>query len=130
MYALDTNTVSYLLKGVGRVGERFLATPPAEVGIPSVVLFELEFGLARSSRAEKRRKELGELLAHFAILPFGPGEARAAALIRHELERSGRPIGPYDLLIAGTAMSHRATLVTRNTRELGRVRGLTVEDWY
>lgn len=130
MYALDTNTVSFLLKGVGRVGERFLATPPAEIGIPAVVLFELEFGLVRSSRVEKRRQELGELLAHLAILPFGPGEARATALIRYELERSGRPIGPYDLLIAGTAMSHHATLVTHNTKELGRVRGLTVEDWY
>lgn len=130
MYALDTNTVSYLLKGVGRVGERFLATPPTRIGIPSVVLFELEFGLVRSSRGEKRRNELGELLAHVAIMPFGPGEARAAALIRHELERSGRPIGPYDLLIAGTAMSHRATLVTHNTKELARVRGLTLEDWY
>ena len=130
MYTLDTNTVSYFFKGEGRVAERLLATPPAEVAIPTVVLFELEFGLARSSRHEQRRRQLQELASLVTLLPFGPAEARASALIRAELEKAGTPIGPYDLLIAGTAMSHGAILVTHNTKELGRVRGLALEDWY
>jgi tRNA(fMet)-specific endonuclease VapC len=130
MYALDTNTLSYFFKGQGQVAERLLSTPPAEVAIPSVVLFELEFGLARSRHVEERRKQLREFVAAAAILPFGVGEARAAAQVRSDLERQGGVIGPYDLLIAGTALSHGAILVTHNTREFGRVRGLAIEDWY
>jgi tRNA(fMet)-specific endonuclease VapC len=130
MYALDTNILSYFFKGMGSVGKRLLATPPAQIAIPSVVLFELEFGLARSSRFEQRRQELQELVSLVTLLPFGPAEARASARIRNDLERAGTPIGPYDLLIAGTALSHGATLVTHNTREFGRVRGLALEDWY
>ena len=130
MYALDTNTLSYFFKGVERVKERLLATPPAQIAIPSVVIFELEFGLGRSSRVEQRLEQLQELVSLTTILPFGPAEARVSARIRIELERSGTPIGPYDLLIAGTALSHVATLVTHNTKEFGRVRGLALEDWY
>jgi len=130
MYALDTNTLSYFFKGIGQVAERLLATPPSEIAIPSIVLFELEFGLERSSRAAQRRQQLQELIAIPSVLPFGPAEARAAALIRAELERAGTPIGPYDLLIAGTAMSHGAILVTHNTKAFGRIRGLALEDWY
>ena len=130
MYALDTNTLSYFFKGVERVKERLLATPPAQIAIPSVVIFELEFGLGRSSRVEQRLEQLQELVSLTAILPFGPAEARVSARIRTELERSRTPIGPYDILIAGTALSHGATLVTHNTKEFGRVRGLALEDWY
>lgn len=130
MYALDTNTLSYYFKGVGNVGERLLATPPAQIAIPSVVIFELEFGLERSSRLEQRRQQLQEFVSLAVTLPFGQAEARVSAKIRTELERAGSPIGPYDLLIAGTALSHGAILVTHNTREFERIRGLVLEDWY
>lgn len=129
MYALDTNSLSYFFKGVGRVGERLLATPPSEIAIPSVTLFEVEYGLAKSSRPQ-RQKQLQELVSRVVVLPFGPAEARASGHIRSELERAGIPIGPYDLLIAGTALSHGAVLVTHNTREFGRVSGLVLEDWF
>ncbi len=129
MYALDTNTVSYFFKGFGRVAERLLAMPPAEIAIPSVALFELEFGLARSG-SKHRRRQLQEFVSLAVILPFGPAEAKVSGQIRSELERAGTSIGPYDLLIAGTALTHGATLVTHNTNEFGRVRGLTLEDWY
>jgi tRNA(fMet)-specific endonuclease VapC len=64
------------------------------------------------------------------VLPFGDEEARVAARLRSSLERTGRPIGPLDTLIAGTALCHGATLVTRNVREFARIEGLAVEDWY
>jgi tRNA(fMet)-specific endonuclease VapC len=130
MYVLDTNILSYFFKGIGQVRERLLATPPAEIAIPSVVLFEVEFGLAKSGRLKQRREQLDELVSLAVTLPFGPAEARASAQIRNELERSGAPIGPYDLLIAGTALTRGAILVTHNTREFGRIRGLVLEDWY
>ena len=71
-----------------------------------------------------------ELLAAIRVIPFNRDEAAAAARIRAKLERAGTPLGPMDTLIAGTALAHRATLVTRNTGEFSRVEGLQVENWY
>lgn len=130
MYALDTNSLIYFFKGLGRVGARLLSVPPGEVALPAIVLFEIETGLAKSTSPERRRKQLDELLDVVRLLPFGAKEARAAATARAALERAGQQVGPFDVLIAGTALSHRATLVTRNVREFSRVPGLAVEDWY
>ena len=130
MYALDTNSFSYFLKGRGRVGERLLAQPPSTIGLPSVVLYELAYGAARSQAPSDLKARLEALLRSLTILPFGEAEARAAARLRVDLEAAGRPIGPHDLLIAATALAQGATLVTRNVREFRRVKGLLVEDWY
>jgi tRNA(fMet)-specific endonuclease VapC len=64
------------------------------------------------------------------VLPFAENEARAAAGIRIELEKNGAPIGPFDLLIGGTALAHHAILVTHNTKEFDRIKKLQIEDWY
>lgn len=130
MVALDTNTVIHYFKGLGKVAATLHATPPAEVVIPSVVIHELEVGVLKSASPEKRRQQLHTLLAHLAVLPLGDGEAKTAASVRTALEAKGVGIGPLDTLIAGTALHHGATLVTRNVREFGRVRGLKVENWY
>ncbi len=130
MYALDTNTLIYFFKGMGKVGERLLKIPPSAIGVPSVVLYELEFGLRRSSQPQKRRVQLEEFIGATTVLPFEEKAAAAAAQIRFELERAGSPVGPLDTLIAGTAVAWGATLVTRNTREFGRIRALRTVDWY
>lgn len=130
MFALDTNSVIYFFKGMGRVAERLLATVPSEIAMPAVVLYELEVGLARSSAAKRRREQLEEFVSPLTILPFGAAEAREAARIRIELESAGMGIGPLDTLIAGTVLRHGATLVTHNGKEFQRVRGLATEDWY
>jgi tRNA(fMet)-specific endonuclease VapC len=130
MYALDANSLIYSFKGMGRVSERLLATAPREVAVPAVAIYELEVGIAKAVSPRKRRQQLDEFLSWAAILPFSRLEAREAAKIRAELERRGTPIGPLDTLIAGTAMAHGATLVTRNLEEFGRVAGLRLENWY
>jgi tRNA(fMet)-specific endonuclease VapC len=130
MYALDTNSVSYFLKGKGRVAERLLSVPPRSVGLPSIVLYELEYGAARSEAPRGLRARLDMLLGSLQVLPFGDAEARAAARIRVSLEKAGRPVGPMDLLIAATAMEHGAVLVTHNVKEFRGIRGLRIEDWY
>jgi tRNA(fMet)-specific endonuclease VapC len=130
MYALDTNSVSYFLKGKGRVAQRLLEQPPANVGIPSVVLYELQYGALRSQAPVNLKARLDELLRSMRVLPFGDAEARAAAHIRARLESEGKPIGPMDVLVAGTALEQQAVLVTHNTKEFRRVRGLRVEDWF
>ncbi len=130
MYVLDANTVIHFFKGKGNVAKRLLAVAPTEISLPSVALYELEVGRLKSQNPERRQRELEELSTFVTILPFGPAEAAAAAQVRADLERVGLTIGPYDVLIAGTALSHRATMVTNNTGEFSRVRGLVVEDWF
>jgi tRNA(fMet)-specific endonuclease VapC len=130
MYALDTNSLSYYIKGKGRVAERLLAEPPSNVGVPSVVLCEIAYGAARAAAPTGLKERLAAFLRVFRVLPFGEAEARTAARIRVELEKAGKPIGAHDVLIAATALEQRATLVTHNRKEFGRVKGLRLEDWY
>ncbi len=130
MYVLDTNTLIYYFKGVGEVGPRLLRTPPRDIGIPSIVVYELEVGIGKSTFPEKRSAQLDTMLSFASILPFGHPEAKVAAEIRLALEIQGQTIGPYDILIAATAVANQAVLVTHNTREFGRIEQLLIEDWY
>ncbi len=90
---------------MGKVSEKLLSLSPKEVGIPTVVLYELEVGIAKSTSPEKRSTQLQKLIGITQLLPFGFNEATAAANVRANLEASGNPIGPYDVLIAGTAFA-------------------------
>jgi tRNA(fMet)-specific endonuclease VapC len=130
MYVLDTNTLIYFFKGMGQVSKHLLATPPNQIGIPAIVLFELETGIAKSNSPEKRRQQLNAMLQQANLLKFGFDEARMAAQIRVELEQQGTPISTYDLLIAATAISCNGTLVTHNTSEFSRVKMLSLTDWF
>ncbi len=129
MVVLDTNTVIYFFKGRGDVARRLLAVSPADVGVPAIVVHELETGIAKSSQPRKRRAQLDALLDVVQVLPFDREAAGRAARVRARLEAAGTPIGPLDVLIAGTALRHGATLVTSNSREFSRVPGLELEDW-
>jgi tRNA(fMet)-specific endonuclease VapC len=129
VYILDTNTLIYFFKGMGNVAANLLAASPKDIGIPAVVLYELEYGIARSTAPRKRMKQLEELCALVDVLPFGGEEAKASAGIRVALEKKGTPIGPYDVMIVGTALSKQGTLVTSNTKEFRRVPGLKIIDW-
>lgn len=129
MYLLDTNTLIYFFKGMGRVAENLLSRSPKEIAIPSIVLFELEVGLAKSDRPEKRQQQLHLLTSVVSTIPFTYKEAKAAAIIRAKLDRAGTPIGRYDTFIAGTAVSANSVLVTHNIKEFCRVENLQLEDW-
>ena len=130
MFILDTNTLIYFFKGVGEVSRHLLSTPPVEIGLPTIVLFELEVGIGKSKSPEKRRAQLHEFASMIMVFPFGREEASSAALIRIRLEAKGFPIGPYDVLIAATAMANNATLITHNKKEFERIEGLNIEDWF
>jgi tRNA(fMet)-specific endonuclease VapC len=130
MFLLDTNTVIYFFKGQGKVAERLLAVAAGEVAISSVSLYEIEVGITKSSEPAKRRRQFDEFLSTVTVIPFDSAAARTAAALRVGLESCGLPIGPLDNLIAGVALAHRATLVTRNTREFSRLPGLALMDWY
>ena len=130
MYVLDTNTLIYFFKGMGNVSSCLLKNPPNRIGIPTIVLYELEVGIAKSVSPEKRITQLQSLTSIVNILPLNIDEARCAATIRADLEKQGTPIGPYDVLIAGTALSNKGVLITHNTKEFERIEGLSIEDWF
>jgi tRNA(fMet)-specific endonuclease VapC len=127
---LDTNTLIYFFKGMGEVGENLFTYSPQDIFIPSIVIYELQVGIAKSNNPKKREKQLSTLLQQINIIEFGEQEAKASALIRASLEKKGIPIGPMDILIAGSAKAHNLTLVTHNTKEFIRVEGLMIKDWF
>jgi len=129
-YVLDTNTLIYFFKGLGDVSKHMLAQSPSELAIPTVVLFELEVGIAKSTSPRKRKSQLQEITALVNVLPFGTAESKSTAQIRVKLEKQGLPIGPYDVLIAATALANNMILVTHNQKEFGRIESLKIEDWY
>jgi tRNA(fMet)-specific endonuclease VapC len=128
MICPDANTVIHYLKGRQPVVSRWLAASPADLAIPSVVAYELEFGTLKIGTHHHRAAVSG-LLRNLLQVPFDDDAARSAARIRFDLESKGLTIGPMDLLIAGTALSRNAILVTNNTREFSRVEGLRLVDW-
>jgi tRNA(fMet)-specific endonuclease VapC len=87
-------------------------------------------GIAKSTSPAKRTQQLEQFLSRVNLVPFDRDSAVAAATIRVQLEQQGTPIGPMDVLIAGTAASLQATLVTHNVKEFARVSGLAIADWY
>jgi tRNA(fMet)-specific endonuclease VapC len=130
MYVLDTNTIIYYFKGQGKVAEYLSKIPLSELAVPSIVWFELKVGIAKSNSPDKRLAQFNALMVHLRMLPFTDKEADISAMVRAKLERLGTPIGMLDILIAGTALAHEATLVTHNVREFSRVEGLKIVDWY
>jgi tRNA(fMet)-specific endonuclease VapC len=129
-YLLDTNTLIYFFKGFENVRKSLLSKPPSEIAIPSIVLFELEFGVIRSNNPQKRRKQLEQLLSAIKIIPFTQKESRQAAKLKAHLATTGMLIGPMDILIAGTALANNSVLVTHNKKEFSRVPDLKIEDWF
>jgi tRNA(fMet)-specific endonuclease VapC len=130
VFLLDTNVCIRILNGSSpAVAARLQATSPFEVRLCAVVKAELLYGARKSARVEDNLRLLLRFFAPLVSLPFDDRCAEEAGLIRLDLERSGRPIGPNDLLIAATARAHDLVLVTHNRREFERIPGLRIEDW-
>jgi tRNA(fMet)-specific endonuclease VapC len=133
MFCLDTNVVIFAINQrrpeiAERLDREIASGTP--IFVPTIVLFELEYGCAKSARPEQSRRALEIFLsAGFDQPAFDAEDARASGEIRALLESRGEPIGPYDTLIAAQTRRRGATLVTLNRREFERVPGLSVEDW-
>ena len=97
--------------------------------VSSLVLHELEAGADLSARPAIHRARLHEVQAFAEMVEFDADDARIAGGVRARLQKSGRPIGPIDTLIAGHALARGWTVVTRNVRHFGRVEGLPLIDW-
>ncbi len=132
-YLLDTNAVVALLRNKPtKVRERYRQAEASGdyLALSSVVLFELWYGVARSSQVPENTERLRILLSgDLDLLDFDDEDARTAGQVRAALEKDGNPIGAHDLLIAGQALRRGLTVVTANTSEFGRVTGLSWQDW-
>jgi tRNA(fMet)-specific endonuclease VapC len=127
-YMLDTDTISYALRGEGRVGERVLEHRPSQLCMSSISLAELRFG------AQLRRSRRLELLIDAFVdavepEPFDSNAAGRFGALAAWLRRKGAPIGHMDALIAAHAMALGVTLVTNNDRHFGQISGLRTENW-
>lgn len=128
-YLLDTNILVAMSKERPGMSDRLAGYPAASVLLSSVVVAEIEYGIAKSARQEHNRRVFDCILQGFQIAAFDAAAARLYGPIRAELERQGRLIGPYDLMIAAHALALDAVLVTDNVGEFSRVEGLVMENW-
>ena len=132
-YLLDTNVCIALINlSSSKVRARFMQATQrnATISTSSIVAHELWYGVAKSQLVAQNARALAAFLGRdVAALDYTEQDAQAAGEIRAELERQGKRIGEYDTLIAGQAYARGLTLVTANTREFRRVKGLAVEDW-
>ena len=127
---LDTNICIYLIKRKPvTVLERFKDYQVGDIGISSITLSELRFGVAKNEYRAKNAKALEEFITPLEIVPFGEEAALAYGEIRAALEKAGTVIGSMDMLIAAHAVALSVPLVTNNTREFERVPDLEVLDW-
>lgn len=129
-YLLDTCTVSDFVKGQPGVLARIKGMSPNLLAVSTLTRMEVDYGLGlNAARAQKLSPLLDAFFSAIATIPFDEADARAAAAIRAALKIKGHPIGPYDVLIAGTGLAKGLTVVTANVDEFQRVNGLRVENW-
>lgn len=129
-FLLDTNAcIELIRKRSPRVLSRLRECKGGSVGLSSITLSELYYGVARSSDPQRNLIALTQFCAPLQILAFDDRASSVYGQVRTELERIGYPAGPLDTLIAAHALSLPAILVTDNEREFRRVKGLQVENW-
>lgn len=129
-YLLDTNICIYIIKNRPEsVREKFETKQVGEIGISSITLAELQYGVEKSSNPSKNQQALSLFLHPLSIYSFDLHAAQAYGKIRTELERKGTPIGPMDTLIAAHAISLDHILVSNNLKEFARIPILKQENW-
>jgi tRNA(fMet)-specific endonuclease VapC len=131
-WMFDTDTMIYLINrqsGYERIARRMSGRSPGELRLSAITVSELRFGAANGEFRKENEATLDELLDFFQLEDFPTEASQDFADIRTALASKGKPIGPYDTLIASHARSLRATVVTNNEREFRRVPGLSVENW-
>ena len=132
IWMLDTNILVYFTNrkpGFEKIARRMSGRSPGEVRISAITLAEMRFGIERGEFRAQNTAALDGLLEFLLVDDFPAGAARDFGEIKAALLSEGKPIGPYDLLIAAHTRHIKAVLVTNNEREFRRVPGLSVQNW-
>lgn len=125
---LDTNTISHLVKQHPHVARHVVGVPMASLCMSTSTAGELLYGLAKRPDAVRLQAAVTELIRRVDVLPWDFSAAERYGILRADLDRSGRPLGSLDLLIAAHALSMGAVLVT-NDRAFSQIAQLQIEDW-
>ena len=128
-FMLDTDSVSFVLRGEGAVGTRLTTHAPSEVCLSAMSLSELRFG-ADKRRAKRLHKLIDTFIATIEVVSFDAAAATMFGRVCAALRSKGTPIGILDTLIAAHAMSLNLTLVTNNTKHFKQVQGLKAQNWF
>jgi len=129
-YLIDTNICIYIMnRRPKELINKFRQFEPGEIGVSTITVSELQYGISKSRHRKMNKIRLEEFLTPLEILNYDEEAAEAYGDIRFQLEKRGRPIGPLDMLIAAQAASRRLILVTNNDKEFKRIKKLKVENW-
>ncbi|MDP3110889.1 MAG: type II toxin-antitoxin system VapC family toxin [Thermodesulfovibrionales bacterium] len=129
-FMLDTNTCIYIIKQKPpKALKHFEAYSVGEIGISSITLAELRFGVEKSQHIQKNQEALDAFILPLEIADFDEKAAKVYGEIRAALEKAGNLIGSMDMLIGAHALSLGLTLVTNNVREFRKIKHLKVVDW-
>ncbi|MFZ0614127.1 MAG: type II toxin-antitoxin system VapC family toxin [Desulfobacterales bacterium] len=129
-YLIDTNICIYIMNNrPPDILQKFKPFDPGEIGISTITVSEIQYGVAKSVRRKENQLRVDEFLAPFEICAYDETAARSYGDIRVRLEKAGKPIGSLDLLIASQALSQNLILVTNNEKEFTRIKRLKVENW-
>ena len=129
-YLLDTCVISDFVRGDAGVMKRLRSERPIDLAISSITMMEIQYGLAlHPDRAKQLEPIISSLIRMIEVVSYETNEALATAKLRATLKQQDFSIDPYDVMIAGTAMSRQLTMVTSNTAEFEKMGNLLVEDW-
>jgi tRNA(fMet)-specific endonuclease VapC len=109
--------------------QKFKNTEVGQIGISTITVSELYFGVAKSQHQKQNTKRLEEFLTPFEILSYDENASKFYGVIRSQLETQGEVIGPLDMLIAAQALSEDLVLATNNEKEFQRIPSLKIENW-
>ena len=129
-YLIDTNICIYVMnKRPPEVIQKFKNTEIGQIGISSITVSELYYGVSKSKLQKQNSKRLEEFFTPFEILSYDENASKFYGTIRSQLEGQGCVIGPLDMLIAAHALSNDLVLVTNNEKEFNRIESLKIENW-
>lgn len=129
-YLIDTNICIYIInQRPPAVIQKFKNTEVGQIGISTITVSELYYGVAKSQHHKQNTKRLEEFLIPFEILSYDENASKYYGIIRSQLETQGEVIGPLDMLIAAHALSEDLVLVTNNEKEFLRIPSLKIENW-
>lgn len=131
LHLLDTDTASFIIKGRSpAIAGKLAAIPPDRVCVSAVTRAELMYGLKRLPASHRLHVGVRQFLKIVRVLAWNGDAADYYADIRHQLTRTGQPIGEMDMMIAAHALAIGAVLVTNNTRHFQRIEApLTMVNW-
>lgn len=130
MYLLDTNIVSFWMRGDDKVIQRIRTQSPLELSFSTITLAEILYGIRKSPVKKKERLlKINHISSLLFLYPFDEAAAEKYAIVRNQLEKSGKTISERDTQIAAIALANGLTIVTHNVKEFRRIEELLVENW-